>query len=250
MDGESNIVLAVVGLAFARYALLAGLGYALCYRPGLAAAQRFKIQPRTPRARQIQHELRYSSATACIFAGLGVVVYWLFTRGYTTLYTDVHAHGWTYFGFSFLAVLVFHDAYFYWTHRLLHTRWLFRHVHAVHHRSTNPTPWAAYCFHPVEAILEGLVVFPIILVFPVHLYVLAAFLGLVLTANVIGHLGYEFVPAAVRTGFPGRYFTSSTHHNLHHQLFTKNYGYYFSHWDNWLRTAQPPPGHQPEGRRP
>ena len=27
-----------------------------------------------------------------------------------------------------------HDAWFYWTHRLLHSRMLYKHVHAVHHR--------------------------------------------------------------------------------------------------------------------
>ncbi|QDA62040.1 sterol desaturase family protein [Hymenobacter jejuensis] len=238
MEDEGEMVLAVVAFALARYALLAGLSYALCYRPGLRSLQRFKIQPKQPSARHIQHELLYSSSTACIFSLLGVVVYWLFTHGYTTLYTDIALQGWAYFGASFLLVLVFHDAYFYWSHRLLHTRWLYRHVHIVHHHSTNPTPWAAYSFHPVEALLEGAVVFPIILILPVHVYVFGCFLVLVLAANIVGHLGYEFLPEGVRRSLLGKHLTSSTHHNLHHQLFNKNYGYYFTHWDIWMKTGQ------------
>ncbi|WP_201983424.1 sterol desaturase family protein [Hymenobacter rubidus] len=241
MEHEGNIVLALVVLAFARYAVLAGLSYALCYRPGLPGLQRFKIQPRSPKADQIRHELVYSSSTAYIFALLGVLVYWLYTRGHTTLYTDVRQHGWAYLSLSGGLVLVLHDTYFYWTHRLLHTRWLYRHVHTVHHRSTNPTPWAAYAFHPVEALLEGAVVFPLILVFPLHIYVFAGFLGVVLLSNIVGHLGFEFVPQTKRSSFWGRLLSSATHHNLHHQLFTKNYGYYFTHWDRWMNTAQAEP---------
>ena len=32
------------------------------------------------------------------------------------------------------AMLLWHDTYFYWTHRLLHHPWWLRHVHGVHHR--------------------------------------------------------------------------------------------------------------------
>ena len=34
-----------------------------------------------------------------------------------------------------------HDAWFYWTHRLLHHPWLLRRVHYVHHQSTVPTAY-------------------------------------------------------------------------------------------------------------
>jgi Delta7-sterol 5-desaturase len=31
-----------------------------------------------------------------------------------------------------------HDAWFYWTHRLLHWKPLYRHVHYLHHRYATP----------------------------------------------------------------------------------------------------------------
>jgi len=34
-----------------------------------------------------------------------------------------------------LALDLLHDAWFYWTHRLLHTKSLYRSVHYVHHQS-------------------------------------------------------------------------------------------------------------------
>ena len=38
------------------------------------------------------------------------------------------------------ALDVLHDAWFYWTHRLLHWRPLYRHVHHIHHRCAPPCP--------------------------------------------------------------------------------------------------------------
>ena len=41
---------------------------------------------------------------------------------------------WVYLAGSVAALDYFHDAWFYWTHRALHSRLLFRHVHYLHHR--------------------------------------------------------------------------------------------------------------------
>jgi len=37
----------------------------------------------------------------------------------------------------------------------MHHKKLFRWFHLVHHQSTNPSPWAAYAFHPLEAVVEA-----------------------------------------------------------------------------------------------
>ena len=34
------------------------------------------------------------------------------------------------------------DLHFYWTHRMLHTKWLYKNVHKVHHESYNPDPFS------------------------------------------------------------------------------------------------------------
>ena len=46
-----------------------------------------------------------------------------------------------------------YDAWFYWQHRLLHTPWLFRRAHAIHHRVANPTPFATFAHHPIETFM-------------------------------------------------------------------------------------------------
>lgn len=63
-------------------------------------------------------------------------------------------YGWIYYFAAFPIMFVIHDTYFYWTHRIMHHKSVFNVMHLVHHKSTNPSPWAAYAFHPLEAIVE------------------------------------------------------------------------------------------------
>ena len=44
------------------------------------------------------------------------------------------AHEAAYMLFTVVALDYLHDAWFYWTHRLLHWRPLYVHVHYIHHR--------------------------------------------------------------------------------------------------------------------
>lgn len=41
---------------------------------------------------------------------------------------------WLYLIFTIVVLDFLHDAWFYWTHRLLHWKPLYRHVHHLHHR--------------------------------------------------------------------------------------------------------------------
>jgi sterol desaturase/sphingolipid hydroxylase (fatty acid hydroxylase superfamily) len=226
----------IFSIALGRYLLLAVSCYWLCYKAGFKSLKPYKIQPSAPKKKQIKNELLFSLSTICVFSLVGITVYFLHLYGYTTIYLQVNEHGWLYFIFSLMVMILLHDMYFYFTHRLLHTRWFLKNIHIVHHRSVNPTPLAAYCFHPVEAILESFIVFPFVMLFPVHLVAFLMFTMLVLIMNVLGHLGFEFMSPRVRSSKWGKYFTSTTHHNLHHQKLNKNFGYYFTWWDKLCKT--------------
>jgi Delta7-sterol 5-desaturase len=230
------MILFIFFIALGRYLLLAGSAYLICYKPGVKKLKRYKIQPRPPKEKQVKNELLFSLSTISIFSLVGIIVYILYTNGLTTIYLDINKHGWVYFFCSLVFMIAIHDVYFYFTHRLLHTPWFLRNVHVVHHRSINPTPLAAYCFHPAEAILETLIVFPFVTLFPVNLFAFLLFTFLVLLMNVMGHLGFEFMSQRFRSSKVGKFFTSSTHHNLHHQKVNKNYGYYFTWCDRIFNT--------------
>lgn len=124
-----------------------------------------------------------------------------------------------------------HDTYFYWTHRFFHLPIFFNWIHKTHHRSHNPTPWAAFSFHPVEAIISAGIIPLIIFCIPCHPFSIFTFLTFMTLINVVGHLGYEIFPKSMARNRILKWQNSSTNHNLHHKQSKYNYGLYFTFWD-------------------
>ncbi|XOV92201.1 MAG: DUF2147 domain-containing protein [Bacteroidota bacterium] len=194
------------------------------------------IQSNWPKTSKLWFEFRYSLSTVLIFATIGTGVHLANQKGYFHIYKDIQEYGWMYFVLSLVIMLVFHDTYFYWTHRWMHHPKVYKYVHKVHHMSTNPSPWAAYSFHPFEAIVQAMVL-PIMLTFmPVHGLALLIFLTYMILRNVHGHLGFELFPKSFITAKWINWHTSTTHHNMHHQYFKSNYGLYFIWWDKLMNT--------------
>lgn len=223
-------------LSALRYTLFAGGAYLLFYVWKRRDWFYKKIQQKYPEQRRIIYEMRYSFTTFAIIAVVITAMIMLSQQGYTRLYTDIAEYGWFYFFASFGIAALIHDTYFYWMHRLMHHPKLFKHVHKVHHMSHNPTPWAAFSFHPIEAILEfGFVPFMVI-VFPFHPIILVSFGIYMITLNVMGHLGFEVFPKGFTQHWFFRWFNSSTHHNMHHKHVNCNYGLYYNVWDYLMGT--------------
>ena len=131
-----------------------------------------KIQYRFPANKDYVREVAYSMVTTCIFATIALLLSSDWIKPYTKMYIRISDFGISYFVLSVILALFIHDTYFYWTHRLMHHPKLFPIFHLVHHKSTNPSPWAAFAFHPLEAIIEAGIVFVIVFLIPIHPYAL------------------------------------------------------------------------------
>lgn len=143
------------------------------------------------------------------------------------------------FAVSLILMILTHDAYFYWSHRLIHDPRLFRRVHKRHHLSRNPSPFSAYSFDLGEAALMGLFVQLWVVLVPTPWPAVGLFVVHQLIRNTIGHCGYELMPAG-RDGRPlFDWITTTTHHDLHHSEPGWNYGLYFTWWDRWMGTENP-----------
>ncbi len=144
-----QLLLSITTLVGSRYFLTAGAAFVLFYIVLRRPMASRRTQPRFPALKDYQREVGYSLLTMLIFAAVPTLLLGnTEIRSHTTIYTHIARHGQLYFWLAFPLILVMHDTYFYWTHRLMHHPRLFRVFHLVHHRSVNPSPWAAYSFHP------------------------------------------------------------------------------------------------------
>ncbi|MDT0575416.1 sterol desaturase family protein [Croceicoccus sp. F390] len=186
---------------------------------------------------QIRRELGWSLVSAAIYGiPAGVVAWGWQERGWTRIYTDLSAWPLIWLPASLLIYLFVHDSWFYWTHRWMHRPRVFRVAHAVHHASRPPTAWAAMAFHPVEAITGALVVPALVFLVPVHVGVLAVVLTIMTIMGVTNHMGWELFPHRLVHSRLGGWLITASHHQLHHERYTCNYGLYFRFWDRLCGT--------------
>lgn len=222
-----------------KYYLVGGLAFILFYWLFRRKLSWKKIQRSFPGRKDYAREIGFSTVSIILFALPPlVVVHSDAIRPHSTFYKDISLHGWAYFFLAFPIMIFLHDTYFYWMHRLIHHPRLFRLFHLVHHRSTNPSPWAAYAFHPLEAVLESMIFVIFLFTIPITGWHLFVFFLVSLIYNVYGHLGFELYPKGFQRHRLGRWVNTSVSHNMHHRHFKGNYGFYFLFWDRWMGTLR------------
>jgi Delta7-sterol 5-desaturase len=241
LGGLGSIAL-VWSLAFAAHAVRylgasAAVQVAIGCLPALRR-RRLRVAANAPSRELRALELWSSVEAGAVFALVASGVTLAFRSGHTQLYLDAGRHGFWYEPFSFIALLILHDTYFYWTHRLLHHPKVFARVHAHHHRSQYPTAWSTYSFDPLESVVQAGIYALVPFALPVHFTVLGLF---VLTVNVhaaLIHSGHDLFLVRGRSGrrLHGRVLSTSLDHDLHHGGARGNYGLYFSFWDRVMKT--------------
>jgi sterol desaturase/sphingolipid hydroxylase (fatty acid hydroxylase superfamily) len=223
-----------------RYFLVAGGAHLLFYAwLGKSAVMRGKPSEQKLLWRSIHRDVKLSILSAVIFAMGAAFILSAYDLGLTRLYANFQEHGLWYLGFSFVAVLILQDTYFYFTHRLFHHPALFKRLHQGHHRSTHPTPWTSFAFDPPEALIQAFFLVGIVLIMPLHFAVLGAILMTMTLWSVFNHLGFERSSSSTIAALFGRAFIGSRHHLIHHRQYKVHYGLYFTFWDKLLGTQDP-----------
>jgi len=198
-----------------------------------------KIQIRFPKISDYTREIIFSTLSIIIFSVPPLLMlYSDRIRPHTTFYEKTCEYGVVYLVAAFPLMLLMHDTYFYWMHRLMHFPKIFKWIHLLHHKSTDPSPWAAYSFHPLEAVIESLIFVIFLFTIPVHSIHLTFFFVISLVYNVYGHLGFELYPKGFNKHWLGKWINTSVSHNQHHQYFKGNYGLYFTVWDRLMGTLR------------
>lgn len=221
-----------------RYFFFATLAFVLFYGVLMKPLWFRKIQKRLPKLSDYGRDLGYSMISVMIFGMIATITLYGLSD-YNNVYRG-HIAGWgaVWFVVSLLWMLILHDTYFYWVHRFMHLKPVYRRVHLVHHRSTNPSPWTAYAFHPLEAVLEASIIVVVAFTLPVHGFAIVLFFAFQIAYNVYGHLGFELYPRGFHKTRIGRWVNTSVSHNQHHSRFEGNYGLYFLFWDRVMGTLR------------
>lgn len=207
-------------------------------------ARAWRVQERRPSAKAIVGpSLRQWAANNALQLAL-VVLAWPALR-----HTGVHLGPAPHPAWVAAQVLgfVYLDDLLYWfLHRAMHTRWLYRRVHQLHHRI--PAPWAiaGHYMHPAEYLATTALMLAPPVLLGVHVVTLWAWIVVRQWEAAEGHSGYH-LPWSPTRWLPGG--DGAAHHDFHHSRPQGNFAGFFPLWDRVFGTLSPGYREFAEGRR-
>ena len=177
--------------------------------------------------RDIVQSVRSLASIALMFA-IGHTLYTKFDIGLVAWPTSV----WSVVG-SFLLSMLAYDTWFYWMHRLLHTKPFYRRIHRWHHLSLPSVAWSNNSDTFVDNLFLQSYWLAAHLIVPVAPVVLLVHKLYDHISGIIGHSGVEHGGGIT---YPPSPFNSVTHHDQHHRYFNCNYSPHFTIWDRLMGT--------------
>ena len=223
---------------FGRYLLAASLIAGLVWLLKRTPWRSRQIQARVATTSDFAREFGASVRTVLVYVLVSIFVIWGIRHGYMHEMEES-------FGLAgnlgmLAAIIVAHDAYFYWSHRAMHHPRLFKRFHRFHHRTITPTAWAAYSFALPEAVVMAMFMPLWLALVPTPGIVTFSFLIVMILRNTMGHAGLELHARGWASHPVLKWISTTTHHDLHHAgSFNHNYGFYFTFWDKLMGTEHP-----------
>jgi len=164
-----------------------------------------------------------------IWTAFEILVLWTSSNGYG-FWVSFADHPY-YLVALFILSPVIHELHFFAIHRLIHTPFLYKWVHSVHHNSVNPSPFSSLSMHPVEHLLYFATVAyhfilpsnPLLAIYQLHMAGFGA---------VVGHVGFD----KIEFGDNKAVDTHAYAHYLHHKYFEVNYADGLIPLDKWFGT--------------
>ena len=176
----------------------------------------------------------FSLASGCtVWTGYEVLTLWAYANGWLP-YVDIRTHP-VYFVLLWIGILFFRQIHFYWTHRFIHWKPLYKLAHYLHHKNVNIGPWSGLSMHPIEHLIyfSGVFIHSIVPSHPLHaIYHLTS----VALAPAKGHSGFDKIVVGGEAGTENERIMGGADffHYLHHKYFTVNFGNQDMAFDKWF----------------
>lgn len=209
---------------------LSGLPFIILETTGLLSKYKIQSKTNTPAAQEkcITRLLLYHF---CVNLPVMVVSYPVFR--FMGMRSVLPLPSWKVVVSQLVCYFILEDFVFYWGHRILHTKWLYKHVHSVHHEYATPFGLTSEYAHPAEILFLGFATIIGPAITGPHLFTLWLWMSLRVLETVEAHCGYDF-PWSFSKIFP--LYGGADFHDYHHRLlYTKsgNYSSTFTYMD-WL----------------
>ncbi len=229
----------ILYFAFSKFFIIFGGSYLIFKFFFKSFAEKRRIQEKPRPSASLGTELKYSIAAVMILALMLMLLKLGVDKGLFQITDGWSSRSGAEYLMSFIGYFLIYDTYFFFSHWLLHQKFLYVRFHRIHHLCLSPNPFSSYTFHPVETIINFLYIYLVALVLPLNWPMLCVLLILTDFGNLAGHLGFEFMPRGTVDQGLGAWMTTPTHHNLHHQAPNYNFGLYFRGWDKIFNKLHP-----------
>ncbi|MCO5558489.1 hypothetical protein L7F22_012073 [Adiantum nelumboides] len=167
---------------------LSGLPYLFMEMWGL---KRYKIQGKmNTQEAQTKCIVRLLLYHTCVNLPLMMLSYPVFT--WMGMTSKLPLPSWKVVAFQIASYFILEDFIFYWGHRILHTKWLYKHIHSVHHEYATPFGLTSEYAHPAEILFLGFATFFGPGITGPHLFTLWLWMILRVVETVEAHCGYDF----------------------------------------------------------
>ena len=173
--------------------------------------------PRFVWGTQLRDNVFWSIASGCtVWTAYEALMMWSYANGHLTM-VEWETQP-VYIAVLLVLLMLWQTIHFYFGHRLIHWKPLYRSAHYVHHKNVNVGPWTGLTMHPIEHVIyfSVVLIYWIVPAHPVHVMFTLQFAALMST---VGHIGFDKLVVTRNLTLPSDFF-----HYLHHRYFECNYG--------------------------